>query len=560
MKAYEAFAGELAGRGCSTVFGLMGDGNMHWVSAYAALAGTGWYPAWHEAGAVGMADGYAAATGRVGVATVTMGPGLVQALGALTAAVRTRRALLLITAEVTANPPRQAQAAEQAAWVQACGAHYLRVASAAEFGRTLDEALAVARSGRPCVLAVVIDVFEADVDASALASVASADPAPATPTPATPASDVLATDALERASELLANSHAPLVLLGRGAVQAGAVGAVGELGRRVGAVFGTTVGAKGALDDDPFQLGVLGMMANPLARDVARRADAVLVVGAALDLYNSDGGRLFGDAAIIRVDAAEPSELWDPAPERVVHLTGDAGAVTAALAARLAGRPPVTGLRTDEFLGQRRSELDRQQALTELAFDDGPNPWEVVAVLDRQLPADAYIVVGIGHFWYFLAPYLHGATSRRFQFGCGFAMIGQALPLAIGAAVADPGSPGRLVVAFEGDGSMPMNLSELQAAARFGRNLLVIVMDNAGYGSEYHKLLREGQNPADSTFDEPIDLVAVARAMGVTALRAQDTESLRSALGELLAGDGVRLLVVSIAMSPMSEVYQRQHG
>ena len=111
MKAYEAFAKRLAGHGCATVFGLMGDGNMYWVSAYAALEGTTWYPAWHEAGALGMADGYAATSGRVGVATVTMGPGLAQSLAALTAAVRTHRALLLITAEVTDNPPGQAQSA-----------------------------------------------------------------------------------------------------------------------------------------------------------------------------------------------------------------------------------------------------------------------------------------------------------------------------------------------------------------------------------------------------------------------------------------------------------------
>jgi thiamine pyrophosphate-dependent acetolactate synthase large subunit-like protein len=546
MKAYEAFAGGLVSRGINTVFGLIGDGNMYWVSAYAALPDTAWYPAWHEAGAVGMADGYAAATGSVGVATVTMGPGLAQSLGALTAAVRTGRALLLITAEVTENPARQAQSAEQAAWVEACGAAYLRVRTPADLEPKLDEALAIAGTGRPCVLAVVVDGFDAEIEGGFGAA-----PAAATPPP------LVDSDDLTRAVELLANAQAPIVLLGRGALTAGAVDSIGDLGRRLGAAFATTVGGKGALGDDPFQLGVLGMMSNPFARSLVGAADVVLLVGAALDLYNSDGGHLFGDAAIVRIDQREPSALWDPAPDRVIHLTGDAGVVVAALASRLGDRRARAGLRTDETRAGLKTELVRQAALGEAAFDDGPNPWDVVAVLDEQLPADAYFVVGIGHFWYFLAPYLHSAISRRFQFGCGFALIGQALPLAIGAAVA---SPGGLVVAFEGDGSMAMNLPELQSAVRFGHDLLVIVLDNAGYGSEYHKLLRSGLDERDSAFDAPIDLVAVAQAMGVTARRAHDSAAVRDGLTELLAVGGVRLLVVSIAMSPMSEVYQRQHG
>ena len=164
MKAYQAFAQLLSGHGVDTVFGLMGDGTMYWVTAYAALPGAHWYPSWHEAGAIGMADGCAAASGDVGVATVTMGPGLAQSLAALTAAVRTRRPLIVISAEVTENPPRQAQSAPQQARVEACGARYIRVRSADDLGSALDDALASARDSIPAVLAVVIDVFDAEMD------------------------------------------------------------------------------------------------------------------------------------------------------------------------------------------------------------------------------------------------------------------------------------------------------------------------------------------------------------------------------------------------------------
>jgi acetolactate synthase-1/2/3 large subunit len=105
-----------------------------------------------------------------------------------------------------------------------------------------------------------------------------------------------------------------------------------------------------------------------------------------------------------------------------------------------------------------------------------------------------------------------------------------------------------------------MNMAELQTAVRLKQNLLVIVLNNRGYGSEYHKLLLRGLDARDSAFDDPMDFVAVAQAMGATARRADDVADVPGALRELLATDGVRLLDVSIALTPMSEVYQRQYG
>jgi len=296
-------------------------------------------------------------------------------------------------------------------------------------------------------------------------------------------------------------------------------------------------------------------MAGPLARAALSEADVVLVAGANLDLYNTDGGRLAAQARIIRIDRRAPEELWNPVPEQVSSLRGELGVVLPALSARLTTTR--TGLRTEATVNKLVAERERQLALAGTVPADGPNPWEVVAVLDEELPDDAYCVVGIGHFWYFVAPYLTSSRARSFQFGSGFALIGQALPLAIGAAAA---VDQRLVVAFEGDGSVAMNLQELQSAVRFGQQLLIVVLNNQGYGSEYHKLLLAGLEPRDGAFDTPIDVVAVATAMGARALRADSVGSLRSALRTLLAADGVRLLDVAIALSPMSEVYQRQYG
>ena len=545
MKTYQQLALLLADAGVTTVFGVMGDGNMHWISAYREQPGCRWRPAWHEAGAVWMADGYAAATGDVGVATVTMGPGLAQSLAALATAVRVRRPLLLITAALPTRVPPEAQGSRQRDLVTASGAQYVTARSAGELPAALAIALESARAGDVTVLAIDLDVFLGSAD-SGDAEVRG------TGTRAARHAEPLM---LAAAADALRAATAPMVVIGRGVRNADCLDAALQLGRRIGAVFATTLGGRMALPDEPFDMGVIGMMADPAARALAARADVVLVLGAALDRYNCDGGDFARDAHVIRVDIRPPDELWSPS-ERTTWLTGNVSDVVPALTAEL---PEAVGIRTPDVRAVLAAERARQDALTELRPVDGANPWAMVAELDGALPADAYVVVGIGHFWYFVAPYLRPAPQRRFHFACGFGLIGQALPVAVGAAAAV--GDRQPVVAIEGDGSLLMNVQELQAAVRHGIDLLLVVMNNQAYGSEYHKLALAGLDVSGSEFDTiPFDVVEVSRAMGATARRAADPNQLRAALRELLPLPGVRVIDSQISRSTLSEVYERQHG
>jgi thiamine pyrophosphate-dependent acetolactate synthase large subunit-like protein len=106
-----------------------------------------------------------------------------------------------------------------------------------------------------------------------------------------------------------------------------------------------------------------------------------------------------------------------------------------------------------------------------------------------------------------------------------------------------------------------MNVQELQAAVRNRVDLLVVVLDNQAYGSEYHKLALAGLDVASSEFDDrPFPVCAVAEAMGATARQADSPDQLGAALAELAPMRGVRVVDARIARSPMSEAYQRQHG
>ena len=182
----------------------------------------------------------------------------------------------------------------------------------------------------------------------------------------------------------------------------------------------------------------------------------------------------------------------------------------------------------------------------------------MIAAIDDAVSDSAHIVTGVGHFWYFAAPYLSARPGRTFHFGYGFGLIGQGLPLATGGAVAAT-EANRQTVAIEGDGSFLMNPQELQSAVRFGADLLVIVLNNAAYGSEFHKLGIAGLDPAAGTFDRPADLVAVARALGAAARRVGTMDELRAGLAAFAGSGGVRVLDIGIARSVMSEAYQRMH-
>jgi acetolactate synthase-1/2/3 large subunit len=546
VKVSQLIARRLREAGVTAVFGVMGDGNMHWLAEYAALPGVRWCPAWHEAGAVGMADGYARAAGRdrVGVATVTMGPGVAQALAALTAAVRTRSSVLVITAEPDHVSPPNAQDVDQRSWATAAGASYRLVTEPADLSGALAETMARARSGHPAVLAVALGLMDREHHDDHPSQ------APPVPIPAGPAGA-----ALEPAARLLAAGRRPLVLLGRGAELSGAIQPAVEVGRRIGACFVTTVPAKGGLAAaaDPFDLGLTGTMAHPPARQLAAAADVVLVLGAALDAHNTAGGSFFGDARLIRVDIRAPDQMWHPAGE-VIEITADATAAITQLAALLpAGRDP--GLRTAQTAELLASEPARRLALAATQPADGLNPWAVIAAIDEAISGPAHIVTGVGHFWYFAAPYLSARPGRTFHFGYGFGLIGQGLPLAVGAAVGTD-CP---TVALEGDGSFWMNPQELQSAVRFGADLLVIVLNNEAYGSEVHKLGIAGLDPAAGTFGQPADVVATARALGAAACRVRTMDELHGGLAAFAASGGVRLLDVGIARSVMSEAYQRMH-
>src|SRR5580698_3438068 len=165
MKLYEAVADSLVAEGCETIFGLMGDGNMSLWGALGRAGKIKIVSARHEAASVSMADGYSKATGKIGVCTVTCGPGLTQVGTSLMVAARGRAAIVLIIGEIPQGAKNNLQSMDQRRFAEACGARYQNVTSIDNAPDEIAEAFYAARVHRvPVVLNLAIDLQERSFD------------------------------------------------------------------------------------------------------------------------------------------------------------------------------------------------------------------------------------------------------------------------------------------------------------------------------------------------------------------------------------------------------------
>ncbi|MGP4022660.1 thiamine pyrophosphate-binding protein [Actinomadura sp. 3N407] len=498
MRVAEAVAGTLAAHGVTCLFGVLGDGNLPILDVLVHEHGAEYVAAAREDGAVLMADGYARAGGRLGVATVTHGPALTNAVTALTEAARAGTPMLLVAADTPPGDRRNPQDIDQEDVVRPTGAGVQWVRSAES--AVGDVVLAVRRAfteRRPIVL---------NVPTPLLALAAGDGPGTfredRTPAP-TPRAEEVA-----RVAEALARAERPVIVAGRGAVAA--KDALVALGERAGALLATTLKAKGLFAGEPFDVGVCGGFATKIGRELIRGSDLLLAVGAGLNSFTVDGGRMLaGDPVIVHNDVRpEVFGAWVPADLRIL---GDAGAFATMLAETAA---PKTGWRTDET-ARRLAASSYESEYPDGSDETGLDPHTVVAALDRIVPRERTLVVEGGHAA--LSEPCRGLSvpdPPGFVFPVNFGSIGLGLASAIGAATA---RPDRVTLAVTGDGALMMNLAELDTAVRRELRLVVVVMNDGAFGYEYHNMLHRGMDTGLSLIPRP-DFAAVARAFGAEAV------------------------------------------
>jgi thiamine pyrophosphate-dependent acetolactate synthase large subunit-like protein len=541
VKVYEALARAFAAEGTTAVFDMMGDANMYWLNALSQL-GVGIYDVRHEGAGLAMADGWARVRGEPGVCSTTSGPGTTQLATTMVVASRARTPLVAFCGD-TARGEYDAQHFDQQRFAAAIEAAFVRLDDPDRAYHCVRDAFALARGeSRPVLLSVPSDVqqeaFQGD-----------ADYVPSLP----PAAPPRAADGLEGAADLIAGATRPVLLVGRGAKQSGAGEVVLRLAERIGALVATTLLAKNWLNDADYHLGIAGGYGTRTARALIREADLVLVAGASVSPYTSDGGELLRGARIVQVDT-RPDLVMGDGRAADCFLLGDARLTLEGLDGILEARGfGAAGFRTPEVADELATAFHDPAAFE---LDPGTvDPREACRVLDETLPPEIGLVLGSGQQIRFATMLLRRQRPfivAQHHFGC----IGQGLTTAMGAVIAT-GMPAFLV---EGDGGMMMHLAEFETAVRYRLPLLVLVMNDQALGAELHKSSAVGLDPRLAEISTP-DLGAVGVALGGRGALVRSTDELRAAAAGFAARPGPTLVDVRISRSVLSIPYRRAfHG
>jgi acetolactate synthase-1/2/3 large subunit len=493
---------ELERAGVEVCFGLPGVHNLAlWEalrSSSIRLVGVR-----HEQAAAYAADGYARATGRLGVALTTTGPGAANTLGAVGEAWASRSPILVIATDIPSGLRRDGNyrgVLHETAGQAEMFAPVVKSMHLGLSGETVAPsavaaiASAVAAPTRPVYLEIATDLLGAEVPVPA------ASPAPArVPLPA---------PEFGAAIERLDAASRPLLWVGGGARDAAAE--IVALAEKLAAPVITTYGAAGVLP--PGHPCLVGLPPHvEAAGRLWDEADVVLAIGSDLDGVQTQNFAQPQPETLIAVSLERPVNY------RVdVQLTGDAGDVARALVAGLGEHGVLAPLA--ERLAAARSGACEALDPTALRFLDA---------IHFALPADGVLVVDMCIPGYWLAGFHTPAAPRRLQVPLGWGTLGYAFPAALGAALATDGP----TVAISGDGGFLFACGELATMAQERIPLTAVIVDDGGYGMLRYDQQRAGDETYGVDLHTP-DFAAMAAAFGV---RAETVDGLDDAFGEALA-------------------------
>jgi len=503
LKTQDMLALAFEAEGVDHLFTLMGDANMYWSTAMAQRPGMHVIHARHESCAISMADGYARATGKVGVASTTCGPGFTQIMTSLVMAAKANTPLVVFAGDSPIAASWYLQQIDMGPLTLGTGAAYVPVRHIDRLLDNVREAFQIAQvERRPVVLSVPMDMQKQ-------AWPHLTDYMPSTdlvPVAQRPQPDPVLVD---RICDMIAEAEKPIILGGKGCVRSGARSALEALADQSGALLATSLLGKGLFDGNPWQMEIAGAYASDWARERYAEADLVIGFGLGLGQYTTESGYLFPGARVVQVDT-NPRGLWQGLRTADLHVRADAKAAAEAILNRLQQRNIKTGgFRTPEIkAGIAGDHPDRKEYAVQAGTVD---PRRAMEELDRTIPKDWDIVVGGGHYFSIAMTHLKGRAADKYHVFVDFGAIGSALPAAIG--IAQARGDGKVCL-IEGDGSIMMHCQELDTIKRHGVRMLTAIINDGGYGAEFHKFRANGVDPAGAIHGRG-DIAAMARGFGL---------------------------------------------
>lgn len=490
----------------------------------------------HEQGAAHAADGYARATGQVGVCFATSGPGATNLVTGIATAQMDSIPMVIITGQV----PRPAIGTDAFQETDIYGItlpivkHSYVVRDPRDMSKIVAEAFHIASTGRPgpVLIDVPKDVGLEEFDYLPVEPGAVRIPGYRPTVKGNPRQ-------INQAIHLLKAASRPLLYVGGGAIASAAHEEIKELAELFHLPVTTTLMGKGAFDENhPLSVKMLGMHGTAYANFAVSECDLLIAVGARFD--DRVTGKLDEFAArakVIHIDI-DPAEVGkNRGPE--VPIVGDVRQVLIDLLRRcreigVSGNPEQTA----EWLHR----IDRWKSDYPLVVPHYPeilSPQEVISELGIQAP-DAYYTTDVGQHQMWAAQFLNNGP-RRWISSAGLGTMGYGLPAAMGAKMA---LPHEQVICIAGDASIQMNIQELGTIAQYGINVKLVIVNNGWQG-----MVRQwqqtfyGERYSSSNMEVGMpDFVMLAQAYGVKGILVSHPDQLKDAIAEMLAHDGPVLL------------------
>ena len=493
----------------------------------------------HEQGASQAADGYARATGKVGVCIATSGPGATNLVTGIMGAKADSVPMVAITGQVAraAMGTEAFQESDTCAITAACTKKNYLVMSAKDLAPTIYDAFRVAQDGRPGPTLVDIprDVQQELAEFEYLEVPNYADPQLLSDTRAS----------LQRAVQMINQAKRPLIIAGHGVLTSGSSDELVQLSEKTGIpVINTLLGLSSFPRNHPLSLGMLGMHGMYWANLGVERADLIIGLGMRFDdRITGRAGTFAPNAKIIHVDV-EASQLGRNVPTEV-GLVGDLKPVLRAMLPLVEHGDHGTWIAEIDGLKAGHPSLEIPQSQGLLAQ-------HVLQDLSRliQEERDPIVVTGVGQHQMWAAQFLFLNNRNSFLSSGGLGAMGFEVPAALGAQI---GRPDATVWSIAGDGGFQMNLQELATIVQEGLPVKIAIFNNGYLGMvrQWQEMFYEGHYSA-VPISSP-DYITLAGAFGIPAVRVAHREGVMGALAQARAHPGP--FIIEFVLEPQENVY-----
>jgi acetolactate synthase I/II/III large subunit len=537
MRAVDALMECLKAEGVDVVFGLPGGANLPTYDAFYD-AGIRHILVRHEAGGGHAAEGYAKATGKVGVSLATSGPGATNLITPIADAMMDSVPVVFITGQVRTEllGTDGFQEADTIGITMPVVKHSFMIQHPLELPRTIHEAFHLARTGRPGPVVVDIpqDLSRADIPYEPVDDVHLPGYQPTTEGNQ---------KQIKLAAKALVNSRRPVIYAGGGVVSANAAAELTELATADRFPVTCTVMGLGGFPGTHEQwLGMLGMHGTRTANYSMDEADLIVAIGARFDDRITGKLSEFAPRAkFIHIDI-DPAEISKNVPAHI-PIVGDAKNILPRLTAeyRALEADPA---RLEEWWTRIHKWQERHPLTYTDSTDSEIKPQYMIQALYEATKGDAIVVSDVGQHQMWTAQRFPFAKPRRWINSGGLGTMGFGLPAAMGAQV---GCPDETVVCVAGDGSVQMNMQELATCAQEKIPIKVFIMNNGYLGMvrQWQELFWDKRYSQVDMGQYP-DFVKLADAYGAAGIRLTDKTTLVADMREALATEGPVLVDVRV--------------